>query len=471
MNRNFIRIVASFSLSFMLFGHTKSYGLENLNRSKATKESQKSSNTTNNLLKNKDFQEELLKKCERYTELIGSGKLQDFIDESQVEGFTYSDLYAVAFQINYIYGKYEKILKSEFFNYGDIELVRVYAKHKNKEMKYLYYYDEDGRINDFNITISPEGQYKGEEKIDLPSSKYSKDTKVKVGKLALDGLISEPLEGIKNKKLVVLLVQGSGPNGMDAQIGKNPGNSVFRQLTENLNKNGFTTLRYNKSSYQLPEAIKSMSIEDEYINDVNDAVKLLKKTFPDYKIVIAGHSQGAMLLPKFYEDNKDDLTALISLAGTSRSLWDIIFDQNVMSMDYTPSLKEEDKKRAIESLKGQIKALNEAKEGDEISFGNIDANYVISLNNLKLGEKYKKLDAPILLLQGDKDFQVTLKDFEKLKEDLKDNKNMKAVLIENMTHILMPSKGKFLSYDYNDENKLDEKLVKEMVDFLDSFIK
>lgn len=111
-------------------------------------------------------------------------------------------------------------------------------------------------------------------------------------------------------KRVIILLHGSGPQGMDIDLtsvtkgGKK--NLLFKELSETLADAGFAVVRYHKRAYQVRLKIKEdakfvqspsfasfqKNFLKYYVDDAHDSVKWCRNQFPKADVFLLGHSQG-----------------------------------------------------------------------------------------------------------------------------------------------------------------------------------
>ena len=83
-------------------------------------------------------------------------------------------------------------------------------------------------------------------------------------------------------------------------------------------------------------------------------------------------------------------------------------------------------------------------------------------------EIIKQLEMPILIINGDKDLQITVTEARKLKDAIP---NSEIAIIENMNHVLVPITGNDLdnSKSYNEPNrKISDELTNKIITFIKS---
>lgn len=267
----------------------------------------------------------------------------------------------------------------------------------------------------------------------------------------LEGYLLMPEDASADSPIpAILLVQGSGPNDKDETIG---GNRVFEQLAYGLSQQGFATLRYDKRTYAHAEKlaqVDNFSVEDEYIHDVLAAFELLaaqEGVDPRY-IYIAGHSQGAMLAPRFVAEGAD-AAGLILLAGTPRTFGDVAIEQNRRQVEYTKETAPNSSALAgieknYEELVARINAIadmtkEEAMAAEDIAPG-MSAYYIYEMAQYDALELIRQGGYPVLVMQGSNDHQVYVDlDYPLYQEGLADYPAAQFKLYDGLNHLFMPS--------------------------------
>lgn len=289
----------------------------------------------------------------------------------------------------------------------------------------------------------------------------AREISVDVGAYELAGSLTLPAESAEGADVVVLFISGSGPNDMDGSFGT-AGNAVTRDLAYQLAEHGVASLRYEKRFHSQPElASAGSTIQDEVLDDAAAAVALLRST-PDVagrEIVVVGHSLGGMVLPAIIEESPDVAGGVI-MAGTARSLWDVLLDQNeaaIAAAVEQGSLTEEQAAEQRENLTEEIARANTLTDRTEPAIlGSLAAPYVVSLNELDLPGVAAELTVPLLVLQGESDFQVSpTVDFDSWEPVLAGNPDVTMHLFEGLNHFFMPASETADLSDYNIPNVVD----------------
>lgn len=249
----------------------------------------------------------------------------------------------------------------------------------------------------------------------------------------------------------LVLVHGSGTMDMDESVGSN---KPFLDLAGGLASSGIAVLRYTKRTKQYKlgsREILGMTVKDEVVDDVVQAVACLKKQKgidPD-NIFVLGHSMGGMLIPRI-DRACPGLRGYISLAGSNISLPAKL----VAQYEYLASIGDVEARKKLPGLKEEMKKISSLKEGDEnrIYMG-ASTTYWADLNSYRPLEEMKKLKKPVLFLQGGRDYQVTASgDFKNWRDALESKPNSSKPyqfkLYPNLNHLFITGKGKSTPSEY-----------------------
>ncbi|MCI8402132.1 MAG: alpha/beta fold hydrolase [Lachnospiraceae bacterium] len=303
--------------------------------------------------------------------------------------------------------------------------------------------------------------------------------------LPLSGLLTLP-EDMEDKPPVVILVQGSGASDRNETL---YGNTPFQDIAWGLAVEGIASIRYDKRFYAYPEAITdpaAVTIEDEVLEDVDAAIALAMSDprLDHDRVYVLGHSLGGMLAPAI-ADAHPELAGIISMAGSLRPLWEISWDQNRDLADaLLPSLSEEEGERlssqlaTVESDVDTLRQLSadgvlsdpdslpEPLEPDTLLLG-IPLTYWSSLERNAGKDIIDHITVPILILQGDADFQVYPDtDYTLWQDTLADRDNVVFHLYEGLNHLMMPTRGFQNTDDYVAKSSVDKQVILDIAEFI-----
>ena len=207
---------------------------------------------------------------------------------------------------------------------------------------------------------------------------------------------------------VVILVHGSGPNDQDETIGPN---KPFKDLAWGLASQGIAVLRYEKRtkqySQQIINDIENLTVQEETIDDALAAVHLLQTTpmINPNQIFLLGHSLGGMLAPRIGQQN-NNISGLLLLAAPARHLEDLMLNQTIYlaELDGNITAAEQTGINLTQEAWEKIKSLN-------ITLGEVilgaSLSYWEDLSTYDPVSTAKNLTIPLLILQGERDYQVS----------------------------------------------------------------
>ena len=94
-------------------------------------------------------------------------------------------------------------------------------------------------------------------------------------------------------------------------------------------------------------------------------------------------------------------------------------------------------------------------------------NYWLDLNQYDPVASAQNINKPMLFLQGEKDYQVTMQDFNMYKQALKDNSNAAFISYPGLNHLFSQSEGeKAVPADYNKPLRLDQNVINDIAKFV-----
>jgi dienelactone hydrolase len=261
----------------------------------------------------------------------------------------------------------------------------------------------------------------------------------------------------------VVLVHGSGPNDRNETI---LGSEPFRDLAEGLASRGIAVLRYEKRTkvYGAKMAqMKDLTVREETVDDAVRAVDLLRGQpgIDPKRVFVLGHSLGGYLLPMILEKSRKAAGG-IALAGSTRPLEDLVLEQMEYLIPIQTAGSEEGKKEGQKKLDetrravAAIKALEPGKESsgapsgvDAPSLVGMSAHYLLDLRGYNPPALAAGLQRPLLILQGERDYQVSMRDFANWKAALGNRKNVTLKSYPALNHLFMEGTGKSTPEEYS----------------------
>lgn len=214
-----------------------------------------------------------------------------------------------------------------------------------------------------------------------------------------------------NKIPLVIFISGSGPTDRDGNSTMIPGeNNSFLQLADSLLKYGVASYRYDKLGIGASQTKKSegdLRFEDNAEVAQAALAKMKELGFKD--IFIAGHSEGSLVGMLTAQQSKMD--GYISIAGPSENALEVL---KVQLRDNMPDSIAEP---AIVKL-DSVKSGYEVEKFPPSLFALLRPSvqpYLTSYFKYTPTEEIKKVEVPVLIIQGGRDLQVSQSNGEALR--------------------------------------------------------
>ncbi len=260
---------------------------------------------------------------------------------------------------------------------------------------------------------------------------------------------------------LVIMVSGSGPTDRD---GNNPmmKNNSLKMIAHGLGVAGIATLRFDKRGVGASKDAGLSEIDlrfENYIDDVNSWVDLLKTDDRFSKLIIMGHSEGSLI--GMIAARNEQVDGFISLAGVGRPAGEVIMEQ----LQAQPPMVLEQAIPVLEKLKQGVMVEKVPPFLYSIFRPSVQP-YIISWFKYDPSVELGKLKKAILIIQGTTDIQVGIIDADLLATA---NKRSTKEILDGMNHVLKTAP---IERDKNILTYSDPKLTlhKDLLRTLVSFI-
>jgi hypothetical protein len=288
----------------------------------------------------------------------------------------------------------------------------------------------------------------------MPASVQERQLAIPSGDLQLPGTLCWPAKSTGRAPLIVF-VHGSGPHDRDETVGPN---KPFRDLAWGLAEAGIATLRYDKRTYRFfaKMDLAKFTVEEEVIADAVAALEYAK-TQPEAdlrRIFLAGHSLGGAMAP-LIAARVPQLGGVIVMAGTTRPLDELIYEQTAFQSGVQGKSREVIA-RQVADLKQAFARIRSKEAKDTEQVMGAPAYYWRDLLERDLPAAWKKVSAPVLVLQGAKDVQVVKTDYDGLLRAVKAESHW----LPNLNHLFMPVEGAATGAEYSKPSKVDPEVIK-----------
>lgn len=289
------------------------------------------------------------------------------------------------------------------------------------------------------------------------------------GEWALPGTLTLPKGD--GPYAAAVLVHGSGSHDRDETIGPN---KPFRDLAWGLASQGIAVLRYEKRTREhaarMAALKESLTIKEETIDDAVLAVAELRKhkEIDANRIFVIGHSLGATVAPRIGERDPK-IAGLVLLAGNARPLEDLVLEQ----ISYIKSLNEkltDDDRKELDELKKQVARVKDPKLNADTPAVQLPlaapAAYWLALRAYDQTATAARLKQPMLIVQGERDYQVTMDDFQTWKKALASHRNVTFRSYPKLNHLFMEGEGKAKPAEYGKAGHVARDLVNDLAGWI-----
>jgi alpha-beta hydrolase superfamily lysophospholipase len=247
---------------------------------------------------------------------------------------------------------------------------------------------------------------------------------------------------------------------------------MFQDLAEGLGSRGYAVLRYDKRSkvYGPELSETNYTLDEETVEDAIRAVALLRQQ-PEIDpalVVILGHSLGGYAGPRIAErDHK--LAGLIVMAGPARPIEDVAFDQTnyVMHLQGEPGPNQQARLNQMKTEVDKVKKLDAKGNNPPILLG-LPTAWWLNVKGYDPAAQARRLALPMLILQGERDFQVTMKDFALWKAALAGRGNVTLRSYPSLNGVFIKSEGKSSLAEYQNPGNVAPEVLDDIAAWLAS---
>jgi dienelactone hydrolase len=263
----------------------------------------------------------------------------------------------------------------------------------------------------------------------------------------------------------VVLVHGSGPNDRDESIGPN---KPFRDVAEGLASRGIAVLRYDKRTRthgNRVAALRDFTTKGEVVDDAVAAVKKMRETrgIRADRVFVLGHSLGGMLAPRIAAADAS-IAGLILMAAAATPLEQAIVNQTryLAMLDGKVSAEEQTQLDAVTRLATDVRALKPSDPPLTAASFSAPASYWIDLRGYDPPAAASGLKQSMLVLQGERDYQVTMDDFASWRRALGSRSNVQFKSYPTLNHLFIAGSGPASPAEYSQPGHVDEAVIRDI---------
>jgi len=290
---------------------------------------------------------------------------------------------------------------------------------------------------------------------------------VGAGPLAVPGALTLP-HG-RGPRPGVVLLSGGGPFDRDETSGPN---KPLKDLAWGLASRGVAVVRFDKVTYahdSLMANAADFTMTDEYAPHAVAAVHLLQRqpTVDPARIFILGHSMGGKVAPRIAATDTS-VAGLVILAGDTQPMQRaaIRVARYLAALNPSPSAE-----AAVETITRQATLVESpdlapATLASELPFG-FSGSYWLDLRSYDPVLAAAALDKPMLILQGGRDYQVTVEDdLSRWKVGLGHRPDVTIRVYDADNHLFFPGAGASTPVEYESAQHVDPAVVADIAGWL-----
>ena len=260
-----------------------------------------------------------------------------------------------------------------------------------------------------------------------------------------------------------VLIHGSGPNDRDETVGPN---KPFRDLAWGLAGFGIATLRYDKRSFARPDDLakvgENLTVKEEVIDDALAALDLMRghAEFDPNAIFVIGHSLGGALAPRIASFEPHP-AGVVVLAGITLPLPEKMLEQTEYISRLDGVLSDAEKAH-LDKISESVRIIRLGLEGNPVPDGYLLGAPIAYYRDLEEYDGPAQLAAlalPCLILQGGRDYQVTLEDYALWREALSGYRGACLRVLEDLDHLFRAGTGLSSPSDYDVARPLSPEVI------------
>ncbi|WP_374159450.1 serine aminopeptidase domain-containing protein [Mycobacterium sp. G7A2] len=270
----------------------------------------------------------------------------------------------------------------------------------------------------------------------------------------------------------IVLIAGSGPSDRDVTMGRN---KIFRDLAWGLASRGIAVLRFDKVTYVHRDTIdvRAFTAFDEFVRPGVAAVRLLREhpMVDGDRIFVLGHSQGGTMAPRIAAA-EPSVAGLVLLAGATEPMHRSVLRQvRYLATVHTPSADPE-ADPSVQTITRQVALIDDPdlspSTPDHLLPLGVPAPYWLDLRGYDPVAVAAQLDLPMLIMQGGRDYQVTVTDdLAGWQNGLADPDNVTIRVYPADDHLFFPGSGPSTPASYEPAQHVDEAVVTDIVRWVD----
>ena len=255
--------------------------------------------------------------------------------------------------------------------------------------------------------------------------------------LTLRGTLTLPQRPAGARLPAIVTITGSGPQDRDATPASLPGYRLYFQLADTLGRRGIAVLRLDDrgaGSDAGPMTVTTADLAD----DIRAAVAYLR-TRPEIdpaRVGLVGHSEGGTIAPMVAASDSG-IAAVVLLGATVSKGREIVAFQQRYVVDSMAHLQGQQRDAALAQY---------ARNLDSVAATTPWWKFFVDYDGALAAGRVR---APVLVLHGEKDYQVPVAEVEKTASAVRagGNRDVSVRVFPGMNHLFLPDANGGFSYE------------------------
>lgn len=285
----------------------------------------------------------------------------------------------------------------------------------------------------------------------------------------------------KTKAPCLIFVHDAGPWDKDAS---RYSNKPFFDLAWGLATHGIASVRIDKRTYvhykKIAEKKEAISAKFDTEEDIYEIIHqlLTRKDIDSEHLFLIGQGVGANICPRIIQ-NSNVIKGAVLLAPYGRPLEDALMEEIEYVMKLDTLSKYENKKKAIEKLKQQVKnvkspTLTLLSRTEDLPL-ETPASYWLDLKNYDCFSILKKTNVPALILRGERDYRTSQIDFDLWKKQLYHSMSHQErytfISYPLLNNIFMIGEEKSTPLEYHEPKNVSKQVVDDISKWVWNIVK
>jgi uncharacterized protein len=269
----------------------------------------------------------------------------------------------------------------------------------------------------------------------------------------------------------VVLLAGSGALDRDETIGRN---KPFKDIAWGLASRGVAVIRFDKVTHAHAAELKDagdFTLRDEYLPQATAAVEVLRQhgDVDPTRVFVLGHSLGGTVAPRVVEADRA-VAGMILLAGGAQPLHWVIVRQTRYLAGLNPATAA-GSQPVIDALTEKAEKvdspdLSPSTPVSELPLG-APATYWLDVRGYDPAALAAALGRPMLILQGGRDYQVTVDDdLARWRAALDGRSDVTIKVYPDFNHLFVAGSGPSTPAEYEPAQHVDAAVIADIADWL-----